>query len=191
MHLKCFELGLAHRGHCVLVIIGPGAARSTVPFPLAVPLRPSGYFEVRGKAGQIPGSVGVPRETEAVGDSQGGGPRPPSYLDPADDGERAALRGEPPAPGAAPPAAPRLPAAGERGAQRAGGDPEPQGAELGPGLGVSAASCLLPPPFAFLCSFPTRCRTRSRSPSLPIPAPCRRCCRSSRDCRLCRLRPPG
>lgn len=150
MHLKCFELGLAHRGHCVLVIIGPGAARSTVLFPLAVPLRPSGYFEVRGKAGQIPGSVGVPRETEAVGDSQGGGPRPPSYLDPADDGERAALRGEPPAPGAAPPAAPRLPAAGERGAQRAGGTLNPKGRSLAldSGFRLLPVSCHLPLPFS-------------------------------------------
>lgn len=43
-----------------------------------------------------------------------GRPRPPpTPFTLADDGERATLRGEPPAAGAAPPAAPSLPAAGE------------------------------------------------------------------------------
>lgn len=65
--------------------------------------------------------------------------------------------------------------------------------ELKPGaeLGVQAASCFLPSPIAFLCLSPVRCRTQSLSPSLPTPAPCKRCCRSSRGCRPCRPRPPG
>lgn len=43
-----------------------------------------------------------------------GRPRPPpATFTLADDGERAALCGEPPAAGAAPPAAPSLPAAGK------------------------------------------------------------------------------
>ena len=65
------------------------------------------------------------------------------------------------------------------------------GAELDSGLLVEVVSSFLPPLDAFLCLFPTRCRTQSHSPSLPIPEPCRHCCRSSRDYRPCRPRPLG
>lgn len=65
------------------------------------------------------------------------------------------------------------------------------GAELDSGLLVEVVSYFLPPLDAFLCLFPTRCRTQSHSPSLPIPEPCRHCCRSSRDYRPCRPRPLG
>lgn len=61
----------------------------------------------------------------------------------------------------------------------------PRGAELGSGLRPPAL-----PTTPAACLFP-RCRIRSPCLSSPIPGPCRPCCRSSRDCRPYRLRPPG
>lgn len=71
--------------------------------------------------------------------------------------------------------------------QQVSEEPEPGGWDL---RGPQGVGCLLLPAASLLLSFPTRCRTRSRSPSSPTPVPCRRCCRSSRGCRPCRPRPP-
>lgn len=133
------------------------------------------------KAGHVPRGGGMRGRRRPWGRLRRLRPGLPTTFPLADDGERAALRGEPSAAGAAPPAAPRLPAAGEWGARRAARSPG-----WGCGRPLRPAGRI-----TSLRAFPGRCRTRSRSPSSPTPVPCRRCCRSSRGCRPCRPRPPG